>query len=625
MNESITIDSLFERMLHYEAPKIIEECDKQKKCLTHGDYTVHYIKYEGGTEVITPKFCPECAEERERERKQHEDENRRMELLKEYRARNISPEYFDKTLDDFIAETKGQKAALEAVKDIIASKKGKLILIGSNGVGKEEWVEQQIPTPIGFRRFGDLKVGDYVFDDAGKPTKVLGIFPQGIKDSYKVTFTDGRSDECGLEHLWGVYTKSHGKWKYQVLSLNEMLQKGIYNSKGYSKYYIPSSPVIECEDKKLPCDPYILGSFIGNGCCTSTYLCLSSNDEWQVKKCADILGCTLQRNTSNYNWYFRNEQKLRTDKVLPEDICCYAHEKHIPDEYMFSSSKQRLALLQGLFDTDGSAVVCGKRLYVSYSTVSKRLAYDIKKLLLTFGIVSFIHEDNRNNKKRTCYDIKVNCSVDKARLLFSLPRKLEKVNNPNVTKGSRRDYSKVRIKKVEKLSEKKEMMCIWVENESHLYLTNDFIVTHNTMLGEIAVKIMGGKIYTMYEIATRIRQSYLPGAKESELEILNELVEEPLLVIDEVGRLKMSEAVQDWFSYVLDKRHTYDKPYFIIGNLHFRNDCNDKERGGCPKCFENYFDTDILSRLTQNSIVVEIIAKDNRREEHSCNFISDRR
>ena len=282
MADNKKIDSFFENMLHYVQPQIVEECDKTVECITHGPYSVHSIKYDDGTEKVTPKFCPKCEEERMLERKMREAEDARIELLKEYRSRNISPEFFDKGFEDFIAKTKGQQAALDAVKKLISSRKGKLILIGSNGVGK-------------------------------------------------------------------------------------------------------------------------------------------------------------------------------------------------------------------------------------------------------------------------------------------------------------------------------------------------------SMLGNIAVKIMGGKIYTMYEIATRIRQSYVPGSKESELDILNELVEEPLLVIDEVGRLKMTEAVQDWFSYILDKRHTYDKPYFIIGNLHFRNDCNDKERGGCPKCFENYFDTDILSRLTQNSVVVEIIAKDNRREEHSCNFISDRR
>jgi DNA replication protein DnaC len=143
-----------------------------------------------------------------------------------------------------------------------------------------------------------------------------------------------------------------------------------------------------------------------------------------------------------------------------------------------------------------------------------------------------------------------------------------------------------------------------------------------TMLGSIAVKLLGGKIYTMYEISVRIRQSYSANSKETELDILNELVNEPLLVIDEVGRVKMSEAIQDWFSYILDKRGSQNKPYILLGNLHLKNDC---EQGGCPGCFENYFDKDVLSRLTQNSVIIIIDAKDYRRNEHSCTFISDKR
>ena len=142
-----------------------------------------------------------------------------------------------------------------------------------------------------------------------------------------------------------------------------------------------------------------------------------------------------------------------------------------------------------------------------------------------------------------------------------------------------------------------------------------------SMLGSIAVKNLGGKIYTMYEIATRIRQSYSAGSKETELQIVNELINEPLLVIDEAGRIKMSEAIQDWFSYILDKRHSRDKPFIILGNLHFKKYC---EQNGCAYCFENYFGKDILSRLKQNSTIVEIITNDKRSEDRTCHFVSDR-
>lgn len=360
------------------------------------------------------------------------------------------------------------------------------VILANAGAGKLEWVEQLIPTPQGFRRFGDLKVGDYVYSVNGKPTKVLGVYPQGYQDVYKVTFSDGRSDECGLEHLWGVYTRTYSKsgWKYQVLELKDIINKGIRgkdtrkNRKyGSPKFYIPASPVIECEEKKLPCNPYVLGSFIGNGCCTLKYLTLSSDDEWQVQKCASILGCTVKRNPCNYSWTFcRNGHALSTSEVIPESLTCYAHEKSIPQEYIFSSVEQRKALLQGLFDTDGSIVTSSNRLHISYATTSESLCKDVQNLLLTFGIVSSVRRDKR--KERICYELHVNCSKEKAEYIFSLPRKLERVKN--FDKNVHRDYTKVAIRSVEKLPVKKETMCIYVEDEAHLYLTKDFIVTHNT-------------------------------------------------------------------------------------------------------------------------------------------------
>lgn len=359
------------------------------------------------------------------------------------------------------------------------------VILANAGTGKEEWVEQIIPTPTGFRRFGDLKAGDYVYNADGKPTKVLGVYPQGMKDSYKVTFSDGRSDECGLEHLWGVYTRNrNGKWNYSVMSLKDMLDKGIRGKDsregrkyGRPKFYIPSSPVISGETKDLPINPYILGSFIGNGCLTLPYLTLSSADEWQVAKCANILNADFKRSQCNYSWTFsKNEHIIKTDTIFPEYLCCLAKDKFIPSEYIFASVEQRKDLLSGLFDTDGSVVTAQGRLHISYSTSSERLCKDVQTLLLTFGVVSSVRKDRRHSN--ICYELHVNCSKEKAEGLFTLPRKLERIKS--FERKVNRDYSKVSIRSVEKLTEKKEMMCIYVENEEHLYLTKDFLVTHNT-------------------------------------------------------------------------------------------------------------------------------------------------
>lgn len=141
-----------------------------------------------------------------------------------------------------------------------------------------------------------------------------------------------------------------------------------------------------------------------------------------------------------------------------------------------------------------------------------------------------------------------------------------------------------------------------------------------TMLGSMITKILGGKIMTMYEITTLIRQSYSAKAVKSELEIVDELATVPFLCIDEVGRTKNSESVQDWFSYILDKRHSSGLPFMLLGNLHFKKDCKD---GGCSKCFENYFDSDILSRLHEDTTIIVLKADDNRRLSNTLTYFSD--
>lgn len=130
-----------------------------------------------------------------------------------------------------------------------------------------------------------------------------------------------------------------------------------------------------------------------------------------------------------------------------------------------------------------------------------------------------------------------------------------------------------------------------------------------SLLASIATKSLGGRIYTMYEISTIIRQAYTQKATKSEMEIVKELANLPFLAIDEVGRISNTEAVQNWFSFILDQRHTNKLPTMLTGNLHFRKNCPDN---GCPKCFENYFDDDILSRLREDTTIVLMKGPDKR-------------
>lgn len=134
--------------------------------------------------------------------------------------------------------------------------------------------------------------------------------------------------------------------------------------------------------------------------------------------------------------------------------------------------------------------------------------------------------------------------------------------------------------------------------------------TGKTMLGSILANESDGKIYTMYEISTLIRQSYTVKADKTELEIVSELASIPgILVIDEVGRVTGSNFNNNWQSYILDKRHTRGLRTVYLGNGHLRENCPNH---GCDKCFENSMDGDVISRLRQDSKIINIIGSDYR-------------
>ena len=364
-----------------------------------------------------------------------------------------------------------------------------------SGIGKGQPVDTIIPTPNGNRRLGDIKIGDYVLDRHGKPTKVLGVYPQGVMDEYLVTLKDGRITICNNPHLWTIY--EHQSGKREIIKtvdtdyLIDFFNKNTINGKRTNTISIPMSNAVEYSAKNFNIDPYVIGSFLGNGCCTLERLTISSSDAEQVKEIARLISATefkTHKDNKNYSWEFiENGKRIKTKAFFGEDIsnyiCRYSHEKAIPYEYKYGSIEQRYNLLQGLFDTDGniSKGCDGNRRYnVSYSTMSNQLAKDVAEILYSLGYSASITTETRDKYKgKHCY--RVNALIDNSEKskLFRLSRKkkiaVEASNYPK-----RRYYDRIAIKSVEKLDTQSEMVCIYVDNEEHLYLTNDYIVTHNT-------------------------------------------------------------------------------------------------------------------------------------------------
>lgn len=118
-----------------------------------------------------------------------------------------------------------------------------ILLQGNYGSGKAQPLDTVIPTPIGEKYLGDLKVGSYVLDREWYPTKVLDIFPQGVKDNYKIKFIDGRETCCSLDHLWSFYDNN---LHLQTLSLRSLIEyKLVYSvniPNAYDSRFLQYSP-----------------------------------------------------------------------------------------------------------------------------------------------------------------------------------------------------------------------------------------------------------------------------------------------------------------------------------------------------------------------------------------------
>ena len=396
----------------------------------------------------------------------------------------------------------------------LKNKDGIIIFSAPTGSGKAVLDTTLIPVADDrhYAQIKDIKVGDLVYNRLGSPVKVLGVYPQGKKDVYRVNFTDGRYLDCCKDHLFSYYTQdqktkyAHDKYntppKFNVSTVEELLNNGIGNICGNRlslKYWIPNNQPIEREEQDYYLNPYVLGVLIGDGCLTERQLTISSNDSFIIEKVSSLLNVeniVKRSSIHTYSWYFvisdrvyekRNKLVSTADVLseIPELDNMHSYEKFIPDIYKYGSIEQRYKLLQGLFDTDGT--VDKYRARVSFSTTSKHLVDDIQEVLWSLGISSTVEIDNRlsGHHKHVCYAIYVRTSFQVKKKLFTLPRKLNNIIDyeeyhraPN---KKIRCYDFIGIQSIEKLAKQEDMTCICVDDEEHLYqVSNQYIVTHNS-------------------------------------------------------------------------------------------------------------------------------------------------
>ena len=343
------------------------------------------------------------------------------------------------------------------------------------GLGKAQPLDAKILTPTGWAHMGDLYPGDWVVSSQGGPSQVTGVFPQGEKEVFRVTFSDGASTECCDDHLWAVNSavrKRRGNPPL-VLPLSTIRQR-LRDAAGNCRYYIPTVKPIDFAEQPLPLHPYLLGALLGDGGIAHSVI-FSSADAEMIERIKALLPATTHMvYKDHYDWQI--SRKLGTEatnavqKVLRElGLAGHRSEgKFVPDVYKFSSVEARIALLQGLLDTDGYINKADKN--IEYTSVSPRLAQDVLFLVQSLGGIATLR--SKKTTGQLCY--RLNITLPPHIPPFALSRKANACP-PRVKYHPTRAIISVEPVGV------KPCQCISVDALDHLYVTDHCIVTHNTV------------------------------------------------------------------------------------------------------------------------------------------------
>lgn len=366
------------------------------------------------------------------------------------------------------------------------------------GTGKAQPNHCLVLTRYGWVPIGSIRVGDCVCTPDGQTAMVTGVFPQGRKEVKRVTFTDGSSTLCCNEHLWEVNTptRKHAGRPAVVKSLGQLVQSGLKQKNGNLKYYIPITKPVYTHPPGGPCtlsDPYLLGYLIGNGCLVrNVEVCIP--DKETVGRLEEIIRHQNDRWPPGYNpvqLYLDGgdiDYRITTGKSggrenpLTRDLRnaglmgCHSNTKFIPRSALFNVPAYRESLLQGLLDSDGSVEDgCNS---IEYSTASSQLCRDVIALVQSLGgVATFTTKiptfTYKGVKKKGMVSYRIMICLPPWVTPFRLSRKASRYK-------PRTKYQPTRgMMKVEDAGQY-ECTCIRLDSKEQLYITDDYIVTHNT-------------------------------------------------------------------------------------------------------------------------------------------------
>lgn len=401
------------------------------------------------------------------------------------------------------------------------------ILTGPEKVGKDQPLNATVYTPSGPKKMGDLTPGSLVCSPThNRPAKVLQIFPQGEQDVYQVYFSDGTTAECGLNHLWEVYKDGYWAGK-KVVPLKEILQDTLTRKNGDYLHYKYSIDIHPCEfDSRdtLLC-PYLMGALLGDGGLRRS-IHITNTDQEVLDRIYKVLEPEYYLKSTQDPITFRITNGPGKDEKGSNNFyidCLKEYNLHglnsknkfIPDDYKYNSTKKRIALVQGLMDTDGTVDKNGR---VSFTSASYQLAYDLAQVVRSLGYKVKIKSRYTKCNGKKFKSFRVYISGINLKRLFSLTRKVNRCKE-------RLSQFRKSIHKIEKIG-REPTQCIKLDTEDGLYFTDSYNITHNTVTAlqfcknAQQIKLESGDDRKVYyaNVEGRIKKRDLEGIKDLNLD-----------------------------------------------------------------------------------------------------------
>lgn len=435
-----------------------------------------------------------------------------------------------------------------------------ILATGSAGTGKAQPLDSLVRIPGGWKRIGDIRRDDVISCPDGTYAKVNGVFPQGEKKTLTIIFEDGRRVECCEEHLW--HLKTYRNSDPVILTAKELKEKfDTLSPKYFNSFKVPLIEHEETKNASVPLCPYVLGLLLGDGSFrngisyTTTDSILLEHiknilpDGYILREDADSITYSLQK--ENRNSYVPNVFiEMFKNWGLFDKL---SHEKFIPDEYMKGLSKeQKHSLLAGLIDSDGEIDKNGN---MYFHTTSYQLAKDFIEILRSLGGIGYLKEKNtfytykgEHKEGRKSYSIRVR---------YREVHNLTKLKRKKVNLSVNSQYKNWGLKIIDIFeSGKKECVCISVDHPMHLYITNDYVVTHNTLVGlYLALNDLLNKnceidkIKIVRSVVASRDIGFLPGDLEEKVEVYE-------------------TPYREQFSFLFDMPTSYDK-FKSFGTVEF--------------------------------------------------------